>query len=192
MSDLKTRGYLITSAVKFIQEDVGDKAWPRIQSGFSAPLQQTLSGTIKPAEWYPISLLNELTRAITTSIGRGEDERARDALFRYGKSTATEATNSFLKIFLKILTPSLFAKKLPEVFRRDFSGGRLIVEVKDRTISCRMYDLPGFEHGGPLGSGFAAFPIEAMGKTIEKVTVQDWSLSAPNVDGTRFELTWRE
>jgi hypothetical protein len=192
MSDFQTRGYLIATTARFFRDGVGDKEWERIRAGFSTPLQQVLAGSMKPAAWYPISIMNELNRGIAATIGRGDDETARDAFFRCGKFSAREATNSFLKMFLKILTPALFAKKLPDVFKRDFTSGRLEVEVKDHTLTCRMYEMPGFEHGGALCPGFASFPLESMGKSIEKVKVHDWSLAAPNVDGTWFELTWKD
>jgi hypothetical protein len=95
-------------------------------------------------------------------------------------------------MFLRILTPALFAKKLPDVFRRDFSGGRLEVNVTDHTMTCKMFDMPGFEHAGALCPGFASFPLESMGKKIDKVTVHDWSLARPNVNGTWYELSWKD
>src|SRR5262249_23502356 len=146
MSGLQSRGYLLTTTAGFLRSKVGESDYKNILAKLSPELQQLLGGAVKPAVWYPIALLNELNRSIAATLRRRNDDLARDAFYNAGKLAAREATNSFLRMFLRILTPALFAKKLPEVFRRDFSGGKLVVEVEDRSLVCEMSELPGFEH----------------------------------------------
>jgi hypothetical protein len=139
-----------------------------------------------------VSQVTEINRAIVSSLGKGQDEPARQALFKCGKFIAGEATNTFLKLFLKLLTPSLLIKKLPDVFKRDFSQGRLVAESKGQTLTCTCYDLPGYEHIIVTASGFIATAMENMGKTIENIKVNNWSLQTPCIDGASFDLIWRD
>lgn len=192
MSEMQGRGYLVTSAAEFLKKRLGDGGWESARRGLSSELVGALDKGLKPAGWYPIGYYNEMTNSVIQTVGKGDGEAGKRALFELGNYTASTASNSFLKIFLKILTPSLFAKKLPELFRRDFTSGRLEVELSDGSISGRMFDMPDFENGAPLCPGFASFPLETMGKKIGKLTVRDWSLTSRGVDGAGFELTWSD
>lgn len=192
MSELRGRGYLIAHSGSYLREKAGKAEWQRIEGQLSPELKRLLEGKVEHAGWYPISLLNELTRHLTATVGRGDDETAREALYQCGRYVAAEATNTFLKIFLKVLTPSVFVRKLPDVFRRDFTAGRLESELNGKTLTCRYYDLTELEHIAALGPGFAATALEAMGKKVKGVVLHDWSLEAPSVDGARFELTWAD
>jgi hypothetical protein len=93
---------------------------------------------------------------------------------------------------MKLLNPGIFAKKLPDIFSRDFSSGRMTVEMNGRTLTARIFDAPGFNHGIVTSTGFVATAIEAMGKKVEKFNVHDWSVDRPNVDGCGFDMTWRD
>jgi hypothetical protein len=193
MTELQGRGYLIAYAANYLRDNVSKDEWKRINGELSPELQGLLSsGDVKHAGFYRISLLNELTNQIVTTIGRNDDAKAREALFTCGKYIAREATNTFLRLLLKMLTPSLLVKKLPEVFRRDFTMGRVTSELNGRTLTVHYYDVPGFQHCGATSPGFVATAFETMGKTVENLTVHDWSLAQPNVDGTWFELTWKD
>lgn len=192
MEELQGRGYLIAHTAGFLREKVSKSDWAGIEGQLSPELKRHLSGKIEHAGWYPISLLNELTRQLTKTLGHNDTEASREALFQCGKYVAAEATNTFLKIFLKILTPNIFVKKLPDVFKRDFTSGRLVSDLSGSTLSCRYYELPNFEHIGALGPGFTATALETMGKQVQKIVLHDWSLEAPCVEGAGFELTWKD
>lgn len=192
MADLQLRGYLISHTAQYLREKLGESEWEHSSRTLSPELQEVLSGEVKHSGWYPISRLAELNRLMITKLCKGNAERAQQALHDCGRYVAGEATNTFLKLLLKMLTPNLFAKKLPDVFRRDFSGGRLESTLNGRTLSCRYYELPGFEHCAAISSGFAAKAFEGMGKKIDGFSVHNWSLDEPSIDGTWFELTWRD
>jgi hypothetical protein len=192
MAELQLRGYLIAHTAEFIRERLGASEWASVLSTLSPELQGVLSSQVKHGGWYAMSHLTELNRVTTSIVCKGDSARAQQALHDCGRYVAGEATNTFLKMLLKMLTPNLFAKKLPDVFRRDFSSGRLESTLSGRTLTCRYYELPGFEHCAPLSSGFAAKAFEGMGKKIEQFRIKDWSLEQPTVDGTSFELTWSD
>ena len=192
MAEMQLRGYMIVHTAQYLREKLGEAEWVRSCNGLSAELQQALSSEVKHGDWYPMSHFTQLSRVITTKLAKGDTDQARKALHDCGRYVAGEATNTFLKLLLKMLTPGLFAKKLPSVFRRDFSAGRLESALSGRTLSCRYYEVPGFEHCAAVASGFAAQAFEAMGKEVENFSIHNWSLAEPCIDGAWFELTWKE
>src|SRR5688572_5929622 len=105
MTELQGRGYMITHALSFLREKVGNDQWPRIQAQFTPEMQALLASDVKHAGWYRMSLFNEITRQVIANVGRNEPDASREALFQCGKYMAREATNTFLKILLKLLTP---------------------------------------------------------------------------------------
>jgi hypothetical protein len=193
MSELQTRGYITAFTSDYVRKNLSADEWKAAVSRFSPGLQKVVSGDVKHAGWYPVSMMCELHSVIATTIAHNDVDRARQAFINCGKYVASEATNTFLKMLLKMLSPSMFAKKLPDVFKRDFQGGaRMETELDGHTITCRIYDMPGFDHCGATAPGFVAAAFEAMGKKVEAISVHEWSLERPNVDGVWFELTWKD
>jgi hypothetical protein len=192
MSELQARGYLIKNIAAYVQDRIGSQEWARVSVNLSPELRALVGGEIKTAGWYPIAQLNELSSIIINTIAKGDQESARQAFQTCGQYCAREAINTFLKLLLKMLTPGLLVKKLPDIFRRDFSDGRLVPELKGNTLICRHYDLPDFKHCAPYSSGFVMAAFDAMGKSIEKVSVGNWSLAEPYVDGTCYEIMWKD
>jgi hypothetical protein len=188
--EFQIRGYMILNAASYLRGTLGEQDAQRVFRQMSPSTLQVIE-TASSAGWYPIAALSEIFDNVA-AIGKGDDERAKEALIACGAFIAKEATNTFLKLLMRMLTPNLFAKKLPDFWRRDCTHGRLEVEVTEQMLVCRYFDLPGFNHVVCCGAGFARFALEAMGKSIESATVHDWSLATPNADGARLELVWRK
>jgi len=121
----------------------------------------------------------------------GNSEHARDRLIACGEFIAREATNSFLKIVIRMLTPNLLAKKLPDLWRRDCSEGTFEVDASGNKLAFRLAGMGGFDHVPCTAAGFVKFALTTMGKTVEQVQVHSWSLTQPCADGARVELTWK-
>lgn len=189
MTDIQVRGYALSAAVKYMQEVGGANGEHALQTLPEASRKAIAS--LSPAQWYPVSVLADLHRATVASMANNDEEEAKKVLTACGRFMAREATNTFLRLLMRMLTPTMLAAKFPDLWRRDFSGGRADIQVDERKMVCRYFDLPGFVHQGVVGCGFVSFTLEAMGKSIEKTTFLDWSLDQPNVDGTGFELIWK-
>jgi hypothetical protein len=191
VSEIKARGYLIPATARYLRENVDAQEWERIKGSLSPQLAGLLEKGPEPAGWYPIAQLGELHKHIEQSMGRNDDERAQKALYESARYAASEASNTFLRLVLKMLSPALIAKKVPDLFKRDFSSnGTVTIEVSGDKITGRMQNLDGFAHCGVLCPGFLGFAVEATGGTVDKVEVHEWSLKKPNVDGTWYELYW--
>ena len=191
-NDLQTRGYLIKFSAKYLADQLGSDRWTQLSAKFSPDLQRLLQSDIEHAGWYPIAQLSELMRAIVTELGDNDNERSKQALYECGRYVSSEAVSTFLKLFLKMLTPNIFAKKLPTLLRRDFTRGRATVEVEGKTIRCREYDMHGFDHSAVCAAGFVATALENLGKKVVGMKMTDWSVDQPYVDGVMFEITWQD
>jgi len=188
MSELQVRGYIVSTTASYLRHRMADQH-AKVFANLSPSLRKILDD-IKPAQWYPVAAVSELNRVIVAEAGGNVDERARDELRKCGNHMAHEATNTFLKLFMKMLTPGLFAKKLPDLWSRDCSGGRLVVSADDKKLSCQFFDAAGYDHLGAVATGYVGFALEAMGKKIDKVVLRDWSVQQPNFNGVSFDLVW--
>jgi hypothetical protein len=183
---------MITNAAGYLKEAVEKKSGPeeakRVIEALSSGTRATLAEA-KPAAWYPVSYLSETFRAIA-ALGNGDQARAQEFLIEAGSYNAREATNTFLKILMRMLTPTIFAKKVPDFWRRDCTGGRLEVNVKDNRFTCHFYEFQGFDHAVVGTLGYLSFAFNAMGKRVERSSIHGWSLSKPAEDGAWLEIDW--
>jgi hypothetical protein len=185
------RGYSVKQQLNFLETQYEPALSEQLLNRIPADVRKTLSD-IKPAEWYPRRHSVELLRAIASH--RGNDEQAvKDDLVRCGTFIATEASNTFLKILMKMLTPALFAKKIPDFWQRDQRGGHIEVGTSDANkgrMQLRLRDVEGFDHIAIISIGWMIFGMTAMGKTDVQVTQQGWSLQTPGPREVTYDLKW--
>jgi len=187
--DFRVRAYMAKSTALFMRDTFGEQELDRILFSVS-PGARAAATSGKPADWCPAVEFSELLRALAAKSD-GNSEHARVRLIACGEFIAREATNTFLKIAMKMLTPSLFAKKLPDIWKRDCSGGTFEVDAARDKIAFRLSGMAGFDHVPCTAAGFVKFALGAMGKTVDQVQIQGWSLENPCADGARVELTWK-
>ena len=189
MKSAEVRGYTILKTAEYLRQIAGEQESKRLFNGFSPELQHVL-GTATVAGWQPATASSELLRAVA-GLAKGDNERAKQELVSCGRFLAAEATNTFLKLLMKVLTPSMFAKKLPTLWSRDSSHGKFAVDVFEDRISCRMLEMEHYEHITPISVGYVSFALEAMRKQIDHWNMQGWSLATPNPSESSFELYWK-
>jgi hypothetical protein len=185
------RGYSVKQQLNFLQTQYEPGVSERLLSQISGEIREGLT-SVKPAEWYPRQYSVAILRAIASH--RGTDESAvQDDLIRCGTFIATEASNTFLKILMKMLTPALFAKKIPDFWQRDQKGGHFEVDTsntKEGQLRLKLCDVEGFDHIGVIGIGWMSFGLKAMGKDDVVVTQHGWSLGSPGPKDISYEVTW--
>ena len=181
------RSYMLISTANYLRNKLGTDG-QRIIDGLSGTTRSIVTAE-KPADWAPMSNYVELLNVVA-GLGKGDDAKAQDRLIEAGRFVAQEASTTFLKLFLKMLTPSMFAKKVPTVWQRDFSRGRAEAEISEKRLVFRMFGISEMDHIPCTAPGFISFAMESMGKSIQSINVHNWSLTAPCVDGAYFELEW--
>jgi hypothetical protein len=187
--DFNVRGYMLLSGTQYLKQVVGEQEAQRMVAGFS-PEARHLLGTVKSADWCPVTVFSEVTSALATAGGGGE--RSRDLLVKCGTYVATEATNTFLKLFMKMMSPELLAKKIPNLWKRDCTGGKLALqELNEQSVRFVADGMQGYKHAICTAAGFVAFGLGAIGKKVETTTIQGWAVDKPSEDGATFELSWK-
>jgi hypothetical protein len=187
--DFRVRAYMVRSTAGFMEEKFGAQKAARVMGALS-PKARSAATEMKPADWCSVESYAELLRALAAE-SNGDANNARDTLIACGEYVAREATNTFLKMLMKMLTPGLFASKLPSIWRRDCSGGNFEVNVTDEKLICRLTDIKGFDHVPCTAAGFVRFALTGMGKTVKQVELHNWSLTQPCAEGASIELTWK-
>lgn len=187
--EFRVRAYMLLSNIEFLRQKLGQEQLGRIVEGLS-PEARAIHTTAKAADWCPVGVYSEVLGAVAATAG-GKEDLARDTLIASGEFVAREASNTFLRLLMRMLTPSLFAKKLPDLWKRDCSRGRLEVEVTDERLVCRMFETQEMDHAVCTGAGFVKFALESMGKSVQKVSIHNWSLAKPSGEGSWFEFTWK-
>jgi len=187
--DFSVRGYMYITAVDYLRQTLGEQEGKRVISGFS-PQARHLLETLKPADWCPVSVFSEVTQALANAGGGGE--KSKDLLVKCGTHMAMEATNTFLKLFMKMMSPQLLVKKIPDLWKRDCTGGKLAVEeLTEQSVRFGASGMQGFSHAVCTAAGFVAFGVGAIGKKVDTVTIRGWSPDKPFEDGASFELAWK-
>lgn len=187
---MKVRGYVVKTSVEYLQSRLDPAEASTVFDRFSPSVRSTLE-TVKAIEWYPVEQMSEINQTIVDMLGKGDEDRAREAMIACGRYMATEATNTFLRLLMRVLTPGLFAKKLPDLWARDCSGGKVTVDVSNERLICRLTGVKDFAHCGPVSLGWATFALQNMGKPVVSSKLHAWSLATPNPDEVWFEAAWK-
>jgi hypothetical protein len=172
----------------FLRETASARGLPDPMRQVSEPVRAALENTT-PAGWYPVGHIAELNRVIAATLADNDEKRARTDLASCGRFMANEATNTFMRLIMKVLTPGLFAKKLPSLWRRDCTHGNLDLETGDRTLKLKLSGMEGHDHIAAIMPGYVGFALERMGKVVDNVAVDGWSLTKPDGNAA-ITFTW--
>ena len=191
MSALLYRGYGIKQTAAFIKAHFDAKTSQRLHDSFPEDLKTDLRD-MAPGAWYPREYEAALLRAIASV--KNDDAGSYADLVACGEYVANEATNTFLRLLLKILTPAMFAKKVPEFWDRDNQGsGRFEVETSNAgagKISMKLLGAEGFDHIGIASIGWIRYGLVTMGKSNVKVTQTGWSMASPSPQEVTYDVAW--
>jgi len=186
------RGYVLVQSLSFIESSYFDaQARRRIMDAVPSEVMKALPD-LKPHQWYPRDTLIALQRAVAGS--KDTEREIYDVLVAYGVHVCQEATNTFLRILLRLLTPGLFAKKIPDFWRRDHQGsGQFEVDVQranEGIIKLRLVGAGGFDHIAIPSIGFVTHVLKGMGKSDVRMTQKGWSLATPAPNEVDYEILW--
>jgi hypothetical protein len=192
MTSFQTRGYSMLGTQKFIDTAYDAALRQRIRDQLSPEVREKV-GTYRDVEWYPAQHFIELLRGIALGAGTNE-EKAREELIRAGHFIAGLAASTFLRLVMKVLTPTLFAKKIPSLWARDNQGGYFETDLSDAgngKIVFRLREVEGYDYIGPVAVGWIDFAMQTMGKKVVERTISGWSLEKPGPAEIRIDLRWQ-
>jgi hypothetical protein len=186
--DTDVKGYMVQFAGRFVAEDpLLSKKVPQALLD-EIRLNQT---EIKPTGWVAREALVKIYRAIVAVHG-DEERGAYDDLVRCGTVMGGFATNTFLKLLLKMMTPRLFARKFPDLWARDHKRGRIeIISIDEHSMVMLFKDMEGYDHFAPVAVGWGGSTLNGIGVKDLEMKVDPWSLTQPTAAEVRVVATWK-
>ena len=185
-----TRGYSMLASWKYVDSTYDATTKQAIVDQLSPEVQQAL-GTYKEIEFYPVQHWSEILRGIATVVGK-TDAKAEQELVACGTFIATEATNTFLRLLMRVLTPNLFAKKIPSLWTRDNTAGSFSVDLSAADAgryTFKLTGVDGYPYCGPVAMGWIAFAMKSMGCRTKSLKLSSsWSLANPGPNELSIEL----
>jgi hypothetical protein len=147
--------------------------------------------TAKKSQWAPPKFSSELWTGIAKEH---KGDEAREQLVKAGRYQGAFATNTYLKLLMKMLTMKMFAKKFPDIWARDANFGKVtlgdLADIDKGKLVIEFKELGTFPYFGPITEGWFAYSFEVMGLKGVKVQLVDWSLQKPDPGELTFQVTW--
>jgi hypothetical protein len=185
------RGYMLMSPLTYIQEAYAELDRQAILARLPDETRDVIR-TLKDVEWYPRRHSVNIYTA-TANHHRERDGKVREALFNLGASTASRAIETFLRLVMKVMTPEVFARKVPDNWLRDHRGGRLEVDMDDvgnNHLVYRLIDVEGYDYIGGAFPGFQTAALSAIGCT-DLTHESDWSPEVAGPPTVTCHLRWK-
>lgn len=191
MSSPMIRGYCVLRGLTFVDEQFGSQGGRQLRSNLS-PGFHSIVRDLTPNEWCPRECYVELMNGVAQMSGG--DGSLEDVLVRAGESMAVEAHDTFLSLVMRVLTPKLFAKKLPGIWDMSHrSSGHFEVDlstVDASRVSARLVGVAGFDHVGLAYLGWIRRGLAKIGVPAARVEQRGWTPNAPGPDTITFEIGW--
>jgi hypothetical protein len=179
----QVRGIWLLSGIKFLRSHYPAEMGEHLLGALPGGLRSSIS-ELQPASWYPRSYHVGLLKVITSS--HRDEQSARDSLLAYGDMIAGDMTSGAWRPLVPILTPRLFAKKLPDMWLDNHQGyGTLESDIAEIDASRLPLHFSGIQEYDGIGIATLGWIRGWLGKIgLKDVTLTQtgWSLqqSAPN------------
>jgi hypothetical protein len=190
MEERKIKAYGFNATMEFIEKNYDDDKRKQILSELSPAAQGFINGAQK-AQWAPPEYSSELWKGIARQHAPAE---ATEQLLKAGRYQGAYATNTYLKLLMKMLTMKMFAKKFPDIWSRDANFGKVILgdlnDISSGRLRITFRELGKFPYFGPITQGWFSYSFEVMGLKGLKVELQDWSIQNPDPGELTYQVSW--
>ncbi len=189
MTDRMVKGFNLEQTASFIDSHYSHDDRERIHAHLPAALKERLA-RVKSGSWYPLEDQVALQRAMA-AVAPDPETAHRNAV-ALGRHLSNAATGTFMRLLLKVLTPKVFLKKVPDIWPRMFNFGTFESDpsaFEECGATMLMRDVGGFDHVDAVSTGWIEAVFVAMGHEDAQVA------SAPMQGedaGTayRFDIRW--
>jgi hypothetical protein len=145
----------------------------------------------KKAQVVPPEYATEIWRGI---VSVHDDPAEAEAQLRAcGRYSGAYATNTYLKLLFKILSVKMFAEKIPQIWSRDASFGKISADstkLKSGELTLHFTEVENYPFFGPNCQGWFAFTFETMRLKNVNVALRNWSLQRPDPGSLEYHVTW--
>ncbi len=187
--DRLTKGFNLEQTITFIDTHYSAQVRDRIIEQLPRDVRDKLP-RVRTGNWYPIGDLVAFLRAMA-SVAPADDEAERTSR-ALGRHLSDAATGTFMRLLLKVMTPPVFLKKVPDIWPRMFSFGTFEVDpagFKEKRATMIMRGVDGFEHVAPVSAGWIEGVFEAMGCGGVDVRYEPLE-TEPGGGAFRFGVQW--
>jgi len=169
----------------------------RIERGMS-PEVLKIAHDARPDDWYPYEYFKEPHDAVVAAFD--DPVEARKAVHQIGRFACEATANSFLRLVLRMMTPSLFARKCSQLLAGDFRGfpgGAPDVKFdlsneSNGEIKIELTNAQNHPYLGASAIGYIEFAFEHMGKKGLRVEERDCDVKDFNAPFARWYISWNK
>lgn len=188
--DKRARGNIIVATRRFIDTQLDADVREKVVADLPEDIRKALP-SVERGQWYPRTYASEQWAA----IGRSESDPATALalLERTGRFIGRDATSTFLRLLVRLLTPSVFVKKFPRIWSKDFDFGKISTDassIESKRIVLDIRDIAGFDHFAHTAKGWFTDVMETMGCQGVEAS-HDVSLEDPGPQDVQIRLSWQ-
>lgn len=183
------KAYNVISAVEFLEQNFPDRV-DAIRDGFTEPLKTDLT-KIGSFDFVPRAYLSEVTEAIANEVEPGAPRI--ELLSKLGEHIAHGATNTFLRLLMRMMTPQIFAKKVGAIWKKDNRGGHVVADTTDlgsNKLLLNFSDVDGFAYFRAICIGWMGFAFRRMGAKNVRVSFPDQDANEPYDESVQIAIEW--
>jgi hypothetical protein len=185
MTDKHARGHLILGMAKYIQEELDPALRASVQERCGDVLARVRE--VDRTAWYPLDDVVAMYEAVHGQFA--DPKEGWDELWRAGKFVASDAAGTFLKLLLKVLTPRLFARQFPEIWRRYHDFGDLRADLQALDDNRVSFTMPGYPFVAPVTAGWLEYLFIGFGMKHVQVVV-DAPHGGPWPEELHYQVSW--
>lgn len=187
--DKLAKGNIIVATRRFIDSELEPEQRQRVYHLMPEDVRAVLPD-VKRSEWHPNKLASAQWAALAQS--QPSEKESLELLERCGRFIGHDATNTFLRLVVRLLTPAMFVSKFPRIWEKDFKFGRIETAASDvskNEIVLDIKDVEGFDFFAHTACGWFSQAMEAMGcKNV--VARHDVSFERPGPRDLSVRLSW--
>lgn len=191
MSEKPTvRGYMVLSPLTHLRSFYDAKNAAAIEARIPADIRAALP-QVTDVGWYPREYAVAIYSAIADHHRHG-DGKVSQAIFDMGHGIATRALETFLKLVIKVMTPEVFVRKIPDVWLRDHKGGFMKTDTSDvanNHVVFNLQEVGGYNYIGGSLPGFQTATLTALGCKGLRYEC-DWTPENPGPESVTCHFHW--
>lgn len=181
------KGLYVQICIQFIEQRCTPEQRAQIMAQLSPEVKKALP-TIKVAEWYPLHFVTEQVRGLFNLYKDLDESEA--ALDRLGQYIGEQASTTFLRLLMKILTLNMMIKKWPDFWLKYHNFGRMRAAIEG-PHHLVFHIEPGYDYMYRLGPGWIKVACQALGmkNIVIKTNVPRGEI---RIDEIRVDVTWQD
>jgi hypothetical protein len=170
MAGRNLNGYFLRAASIVLEREFTPDKREMIRKQLGKDAESALL-TATGKDWQPAERVAEVYAAMASAWTTPEQRR--DGFMMIGKSLGDEAANTFMRLFMKIVTPAMLFKQFPKVWPKyaDFGKFELGVLSSDR-FEFTVRDLSPMTYQPLVSAGWTLYMLEAMNRKNIQVSTE--------------------